>query len=111
MAFIRVLPRDAFNDANLLKCIGQLTLLIEDGAACVEGLTYTYDGEPFDIQQDESDGSTYVANMTFQVNGKSVHMRRPMNSRDPWPLLMITDLDVYYVFNDKGETMPSFKSL
>jgi hypothetical protein len=27
---IRVLPRDAFNDANLLKCIGQLVLLIED---------------------------------------------------------------------------------
>ncbi len=30
MTYHRVLPRDAFNEAKLLKCIGKLTLLIED---------------------------------------------------------------------------------
>lgn len=31
MKYNRVLPRDAFNDANLLKCIAKLTMDIEDG--------------------------------------------------------------------------------
>lgn len=108
---IRVLPRDAFNDANLLKCIGQLTMLIEDKATCVEGLYFSYDSKPFDIQQDESDGSTYVANIAFNVNGKNVLMRRPMNSREAWPLMMCLEGEDYYVFSEKGKIMPSFKML
>lgn len=107
----RVLPRDAFNDANLLKCIAQLTMLIEDGAKEVDGLSFEYDGEPFDIQQDASDGSTYVANVQFFLKRHLVLMRRPLNSRDAWPLLMIHNGEEYYVFNEQGKVMPSFKSL
>lgn len=108
----RVLPRDAFNDANLLKCIGQLTLLIEDDAPEVRGLTYHYDGEPFNILQDESDGSTYVANVQFWVNKKPVRMVRPMNSRASWPLMMWLGEEDYYVFREKdGKTLPSFHLL
>lgn len=107
----RVLPRDAFNDANLLKCIAQLTMLIEDGAKEVEGLSFEYDGEPFDIQQDASDGSTYVANVQFFVNGKRVSMRRPLNSREAWPLTMWLGEGDYYIFGEKGGILPSFKRL
>lgn len=107
----RVLPRDAFNDANLLKCIGQLTLLIEDGAPEIDGLAYHYDGEPFNILQDESDGSTYVANVQFWVNKKPARMVRPLNSRESWPLMMWLEGEDYYVFNARGAVMPSFKSL
>lgn len=83
----RVLPRDAFNDANMLKCIGKLTMDIEDGV--ISGLTYEYDGEPFDIQQDDSSGSTFVANIEFQNSeGRIIFFRRPLNSREAWPLLM-----------------------
>lgn len=107
----RVLPRDAFNDANLLKCIGQLTLLIEDKHPSVDGLSYHYDGEPFDILQDETDGSTYVANVQFRANKKQVYMRRPLNSRDVWPLVaMVGRDDEYYVFDAKGGVMPNWKS-
>lgn len=108
---IRVLPRDAFNDANLLKCIGQLTMLIEDGAPEVEGLTYHFDGDAFNIQQDASDGSTQVANISFWVNKKPVRMTRPLNSREAWPLLMWIEDEEYYVFSEQGKIMPSFKSL
>lgn len=107
----RVLPRDAFNDANLLKCIGQLTMLIEDGDDTVKGLSYHYDGEPFNILQDESDGSTYVENISFWVNKKPARFVRPMNSREPWPLMMWLGEEDYYVFSRAGTVMPSFKSL
>lgn len=107
----RVLPRDAFNDANLLKCIGQLTMLIEDGAHEVSGLRFEYDGEPFDIRQDASDGSTYVANLSFYLGRHLVLMRRPLNSRDAWPLLMIHNGEEYYVFSEQGAIMPAFEIL
>lgn len=111
---LRVLPRDAFNDASLLKCIGKLTMLIEDGFL---DLKYEYDGEPFDIRQDESDGSTFVRNITFYLtdadgrNSRLVGHKRPMNSRDNWPLMLYFDGDEYYAFNEKGEYMPSFGQL
>lgn len=108
---LRILPRDAFNDANLLKCIGQLTLLILDCDKSVKGLTYEYDGEPFDIQQDESDGTTYVANIQFYANGNPVHMCRPCNSRKSWPLVMRFGDDEFYVFSNDGKVMPSFTTI
>lgn len=102
---IRVLPRDAFNDASLLKCIGQLTLLIEDGKI---DLSFEYDGEPFDIVQDDSDGSTSVRNIQFfTVDGMPVRHARPMNSRSPWPLMLYCDDVEYYAFDDKGTYLPS----
>lgn len=96
----RVLPRDAFNDANLLKCIGQLTLLIEEGRI---SLTYEYDGLPFNILQDPSDGSTYVENVRFYTSdGEFIHHKRALNSRDLWPLILVKDDEEYYVFDTTG---------
>lgn len=98
----RVLPRDAFNDGNLLKCIGQLTLLIEDGK--IDGLTYEYDGEPFDIRMDESDGSTYVANLTFMTEtGWTIPHRRNLNSRHRFPIIFVIDGEDYYPLNENGK--------
>jgi hypothetical protein len=83
--YMRVLPRDAFNEANLLKCIGQLTLLMHDKG--VPGLQYEYDGEPFKIVMDDSDGSIFVKNIQFYLNSKPIEFKRPMNSRQHWPLI------------------------
>ena len=103
---LRVLPRDAFNDASLLKCIGQLTLLIEDDKI---NLSYEYDGKPFDIVQDESDGSTFVRNISFYTqSGKPLRHSRPLNSRHTWPLHLFLGDDVYYAFTEKGQFMPEF---
>lgn len=106
---IRVLPRDAFNDANLLKCIGMLTLLIQDGMC--HGLTFEYDGEPFDIQQDDGDGSTRVENITFITNGGRVFMpKRGCNSRDAYPLYFSFDDEEMYIFDDNGKLSEEFIS-
>lgn len=95
---IRVLPRDAFNDANLLKCIGKLTLLIVDGD--IENLFFDYDGQPFDIHQDPSDGSTYVENVKFTGKGnQGINLERPLNSREGWSLIADGNIDV---FNEDG---------
>ncbi len=42
MPYHRVLPRDLFNDANLLKCMGRLIMLIDD--LRMENVSYTYHG-------------------------------------------------------------------
>lgn len=103
MSLQRVLPRDAFNDANLLKCIGQLTMLIEDGMVPWK---YDFDGDEFNIYMDGYDGHTRVSNVAFyrrdpeSGDWDNIYLLRPMNSRDPWPL---QDLDGNRVFNDKGE--------
>lgn len=98
----RVLPRDAFNDANLLKCIGRLTMMIEDGE--IPWLRYEYDGQPFDIQQDASNGSTYVSNLTFYTtDGSRIVHERQLNSRDAWPLELYIGDAGYYAFSENGE--------
>lgn len=99
---IRVLPRDAFNDANLLKCIGQLTLLIEDGM--LSNWHFHYDGEPFNIEQNEGDGSTSVTNISFWHKKRPVFLHRPLNSRTLWPLYAIYNFGEFEqsVFDDAG---------
>lgn len=101
MSYIRVLPRDAFNEAMLLKCIGKITLLIEDGF--LNGWAYEYDGEAFDIQQNQDDGSISIANISFTKNGEAVNLYTPLNSRRAWAL--VGDGNGYemdYLFSDNG---------
>jgi hypothetical protein len=98
MSYIRVIPRDLFNEANLLKCYGQLYLKLETANAPWAELQY--DGEPFNIQQDIDDGSLTIFNVELWVRGRRYPLRRPLNSRAVWPL--------YLVFDDDGEDMPVF---
>jgi hypothetical protein len=98
---LRVLPRDAFNDANLLKCIGMLTMLIEDGA--IDWLQYEYDGQAFDIRQDGASGATFVNNITFSIkDGDYIQHERPLNSRGNWPLVLFIDGEEQEAFDEKG---------
>lgn len=102
MSYIRVLPRDAFNEAKLLKCIGKLTLLIED--RMLPGWTYEYDGEPFAIEQDQNDGSIFVSNIEFLKSGIPIHLATPLNSRSSWPLQASgAGHDGDYVFSEDGK--------
>lgn len=99
----RVIPRDLFNEGNLLKCYGQLYLRLESmNAAHVE---LWHDGGPFHVMQDESDGSLRLLNVHLLVRGVPHRLRRPLNSRSPYPLWLLvpglTD-DEISVFNDDG---------
>jgi len=72
MSYSRVIPRDFFNEAKLLKCMGQLSLAILDGMT-PEGITITVEetGEPFQIELDD-DGYLYLTNYEMFVNGRAV---------------------------------------
>ncbi len=110
MTYKRVLPRDLFNEANLLKCLGQLTLLIEDNM--LQGVLYHYDGDVFRIEQSDADGSIRCTNIEFWLAGHAkINMVRPLNSRAPWPLLAEIGDNVYEVFDANGKISAEFKRL
>lgn len=113
MGYQRVIPRDLFNEADLLKCVGRLWICLTERrdhrAALSEGA-----GQPFDIQQNSASGGIWISNLAFGVGGKNYHLERPANSRQPWPLLcesMPDDpdyVDPMRVFDLDGNLSPEF---
>lgn len=109
MSYFRVIPRDLFNEANLLKCYGQIYICAEHeepGKVTIES-----DGHPFEIDQSPADGSLTILNITVRVNGRAVDLSRPLNSRDPWPLYATLDDVTVEVFTNAGEFTDEFLSL
>ncbi|QIG66764.1 hypothetical protein EVB27_094 [Rhizobium phage RHph_TM16] len=88
----RVIPRDLFNEASLLKCMGQLYLGLENmpqffrHPASVRMFFNENAGGGFSIYQNKSDGSIHLGNVTLVVRGKQCYLYRPLNSREPYPL-------------------------
>lgn len=103
MSYTRVLPRDLFNESSLLKCLGKLVLLIEDGL--LPWMSYHHDGDAFNIMQNESSGALYVSNVQFFAANKTLNFERPLNSREAWPLYLETDDNAFEVFNGAGEVI------
>lgn len=89
MSYRRVIPRDLFNEANLLKCYGQIFINLE--TVETPGIELEHDGEPFDVQQDMGSGDLYVANVKLVVRGTAIMLYRAFNSREPWPLYLTTE--------------------
>lgn len=103
MSYIRVIPRDLFNEANLLKCYGQIYINLERLNLPHVRFEHFNANDPFDVQQDMGDGGLTIDNIDLTVRGKRLTLRRPINSREPWPLLVIGDDDEETpVFNDDG---------
>lgn len=107
MAYRRVLPRDLFNEANLLKCLGRLWILLERAESNARFVTEDTDG--FDVVQDESSGAIYVRNVLFTVAGKPTLLTRPLNSRGAWPLYAETAEVSVPVFDDEGGLSDEFR--
>lgn len=127
MNYARVLPRDLFNEAKLLKCLGQLSLLIHDGLGIdpawalklihqdpVDSEEYT----GFIIEQNNDDGSIYCANLVLLSRGQVIRLYSPLNSKLPYPLQFFghrRDGGEYptvddAVFNDNGTLSSEFRS-
>lgn len=107
MTYKRVIPRDLFNEANLLKCLGRLWILLEQSGRDPDAIMQS-NGQPFDIRQDEATGSIFARNIVVSINGRSCDLMRPLNSRDAWPLWLENydgdwDFDPIEVFTDDGE--------
>lgn len=111
MSYRRVIPRDLFNEAKLLKCLGRLVLKIHDGM--LPDLTFSHDddGEAFDIEQGEC-GELEVTNLHFFTGkGIQVYFHTTYNSKMDYPLLGNIGWDEAYVFDDNGELTTEFKDL
>ena len=106
MTYSRVIPRDLFNEANLLKCYGQLYLKLEQLNLPNVELEHERENECFEVVQDQQDGSLWIANVLLRVRGLTFILFRPLNSREPWPLYLLLDGEEIAVFTDSGEFTP-----
>jgi hypothetical protein len=113
MSYLRVIPRDLFNEANLLKCLAHLWLILERDHYQAEFGVESVD--EFMIEQDPNDGSISVVNVPFSVRGKPARLSRPLNSRQPWPLYLEMiddqDFDPIQVFDINGRLSGDFRNL
>lgn len=105
----RVIPRDFFNEANLLKCLGKLEIFImENPGNRFLQMHSEHDGEAFEIKQDRSDGSIYVSNYKLFIKGERAFPFITYNSREKWPLQIKYKDSYYYCFDEEGNFMPNF---
>ena len=111
MSYTRVIPRDLFNEANLLKCYGQLALLLHDYP--VPGVQLVHDGGSFEPLQQDHDGSlTLWPSVRLEVRGSHVMLHRPLNDRDSWPLYATDHRDEEEaVFTDDGQFTAGFRAM
>lgn len=110
MTYIRVIPRDLFNEADLLKCLGRLYIELET-AGKHKARFDVEDVPSFDIRQNLGDGSISVVNLPFMIGRRRFYLFRPLNSRKPWPLMIERDDDVWRVFDDQGRLSTDFMEL
>lgn len=110
MSYRRVIPRDLFNEADLLKCYGQLYLVSGKHINLLLDFDDEDSEEPFAVRQDPGDGSLSIDNINFYVNGIRVALFRPINSREPWPLYARIDEEDVPVFTVRGALSDEFKA-
>lgn len=98
--YLRVVPRDLFNEADLLKMLGKVVIFIMEKAELP--WEYEHDNNPFQIAQDDSDGSIECVNIKFFIGGHPVRFKRPLNCREPWTMYAHYLGQIYPVFDSKG---------
>ena len=116
MTYQRVIPRDLFNEGNLLKCLGKLALNIQDGYLPRLRLTESALAPGFKIEQNEATGGIFCRNYRLVAHIYNdrlpVFHERPLNSREPWPLFLYLEDQEFQVFNHDGsltEEMDAFR--
>lgn len=103
----RVIPRDLFNEAKLLKCIGRMSLLIHDRMIPFDGIV-KHNDKPFKIKLTDA-GNLYIQNVKVYANGKFLDLQTTYNSKSNYPLYLVTeDYCEILVFNEAGEFEEEF---
>ena len=113
MSYTRVIPRDLFNEANLLKCFGKLFCNLEKVNSKFSLEFDDSSEERFDVQQYIDDGSLYIRNIHLQdKDGNRVKLFRPLNSRLQYPLVAVnsSNEDVF-VFDEDGNFTEEFMKI
>jgi hypothetical protein len=109
MTYARVIPRDLFNEGDLLNCLGRLWIKLDERRDHAARLIFYGAGRrAFEVDQDQSDGSIYVENVLLIVGEFQRPMFRPLNARDKWPLWARFDDEDVRVFDEAGELSTDF---
>ncbi|MGL5921954.1 hypothetical protein [Chroococcidiopsis sp.] len=104
MTYVRVVPRDFFNEAKLLNCLGKLSIAILDGNTNGYELREEFDNNPFEIDQ-SIDGSLYVTNYQIYLQGNDdpLDLYIPVNCKDRrYPLMLIYRDEYLEVLDEDG---------
>jgi hypothetical protein len=105
MPYKRVLPRDLFNESKLLKCLGQLALILHDyGRRYPLRLEHERPSRGFMIERDPADGGLYCVNLNlYHRDGRRIELSTNYNSKSPYPLFFILEDESGAVFTDDGK--------
>jgi len=106
MSYQRVLPRDLFNEAKLLKCVGLVCLKILDNQTPCHMSHNEVEGG-FEIElMDE--GSLFISNLHIAIKGKIFLFKTTYNSKSNYPLFLQYKFVDHPVFDEKGNWDPEF---
>lgn len=105
-SYSRVIPRDLFNEAKLLKCIGLVSLKILDNMTPVPMLIEDT-GEPFEIGLMD-DGYLVIWNYQIYIKDRVCTFKTQYNSKSNYPLFCQYEDCEYLVFDEKGNWEPEF---
>lgn len=97
--YSRVIPRDLFNEAKLLKCIGQLTCNIHDGEGLGLKVSESVTGFKIGLM---NDGFLIVENIHFKLGKIPLLFRTTYNSKKSYPLVCTYDYCDIPVFEENG---------
>ena len=112
--YLRVMPRDLFNEGSLLTLHGRLVILLKETADHHASIA-EQEVEGFDVVQDPATGWISIDNFVFTVRGRRYRLSRPLNSRERWPLWLEdvdqeSDFEAIAVFDDDGALSPEMLS-
>lgn len=104
--YVRVVPRDLFNEAKLLKCLGKISISIHNDKIKAEQELEMPDYGFIIVQNDSGDIS--CENYHVYKDGLELYFFTPLNSRLPWPLVLQIDDELIDVFEDDGSFTDTF---
>jgi len=97
----RVFPRDLFNEAKLLKCLGRLGLLILDFRVPCKMVMNEPEG--CIVIGRRNDNFLECTNIQILIKDQPFRFMIPYNSKSQYPLLVERDNIHYPVFDEDGE--------
>ena len=107
--YTRVIPRDFFNEAKLLKCMGILALAVLDGQIPQNiDITIDENGDPFNILLDDTWSLLYVSNYDVEINGEIYMVGTRYNSKGNFPFYVLADDEEIEILDNNGKFSREF---